>query len=232
MSSKHARKGGSFLQELNRSDARALDEAIELAVRWHQGQVDKAGEPYILHPLRLMLMVGPGPNRIYYQLAALFHDAIEDAPDEEERLQRCRIIETRFGKEVLDAVLAITRKPGEDYLEEFIPRARRNPIARVVKRLDVLDNMNLNRLPEITARDRARQGKYGCAMEILDEGRPFAERNHADDMPAEQWAKEIARGGAQSVCGLCGRAAHKHYHPAAQSFPTMVILCDGRWLKT
>ncbi len=32
-----------------------LEEAIALAVRAHQGQKDKAGAPYILHPLRVML---------------------------------------------------------------------------------------------------------------------------------------------------------------------------------
>lgn len=35
-----------------------LERAIELAARAHAGQVDKAGAPYILHPLRLMLAVG------------------------------------------------------------------------------------------------------------------------------------------------------------------------------
>ena len=32
-----------------------LDKAIEIAVRAHTGQLDKCGEPYILHPLRVML---------------------------------------------------------------------------------------------------------------------------------------------------------------------------------
>ena len=34
-----------------------LERAIELAAKAHAGQVDKAGQPYILHPLRLMLAV-------------------------------------------------------------------------------------------------------------------------------------------------------------------------------
>ena len=34
-----------------------LEKAIELAARAHAGQLDKAGLPYILHPLRVMLAV-------------------------------------------------------------------------------------------------------------------------------------------------------------------------------
>jgi (p)ppGpp synthase/HD superfamily hydrolase len=34
-----------------------LERAIEIAAKAHAGQVDKAGEPYILHPIRVMLGV-------------------------------------------------------------------------------------------------------------------------------------------------------------------------------
>ena len=34
-----------------------LERAIEIAARAHAGQIDKANQPYILHPLRVMLSV-------------------------------------------------------------------------------------------------------------------------------------------------------------------------------
>jgi len=45
----------------------SLEDAIALAVESHRGQKDKAGEPYILHPLRVMLRLvwdGPEPAKI------------------------------------------------------------------------------------------------------------------------------------------------------------------------
>lgn len=51
-----------------------LERAIEMALHAHAGQVDKAGEPYILHPLRLMLAL----NGMYPRMAAVLHDVVED----------------------------------------------------------------------------------------------------------------------------------------------------------
>ena len=51
-----------------------LERAIELAVEHHKGQVDKAGEPYILHPLRLMMSVDKDDEKI----VAVMHDIVED----------------------------------------------------------------------------------------------------------------------------------------------------------
>lgn len=45
-----------------------LERAIEIAARAHAGQTDKAGQPYILHPLRVMLAVNSLPEK----MAAVF----------------------------------------------------------------------------------------------------------------------------------------------------------------
>jgi (p)ppGpp synthase/HD superfamily hydrolase len=51
-----------------------LERAIIIAAEAHAGQVDKAGAPYALHPLRMMLRVSSTDERI----AAVLHDVCED----------------------------------------------------------------------------------------------------------------------------------------------------------
>ena len=52
-----------------------LQRAIEIAVEAHKGQTDKAGMPYILHPLRLMFQMKTDNEKI----AAVLHDVVEDS---------------------------------------------------------------------------------------------------------------------------------------------------------
>lgn len=53
-----------------------LERAIQIAAEAHAGQLDKAKQPYILHPLRVMLRVQTESERI----AAVLHDVVEDTP--------------------------------------------------------------------------------------------------------------------------------------------------------
>ncbi len=134
-----------------------LEEAIALAVEAHRGQADKAGAPYILHPLRVMLGVA-GPVE---QVVAVLHDVVEDSGWTLERLR-----ERGFPPEVCAALDALTRRPGESY-EAFILRARADPIARTVKLADLEDNMDVRRLGELTAEDAERVRKYQRAWRAL-----------------------------------------------------------------
>lgn len=137
-----------------------LARAIEIARVAHAGQSDKAGAPYVGHPLRLMAAVAPEEAKI----AAVLHDVVEDGPGWSlERLRR-----EGFSDAVLRAVDALTKRPGEDY-PEFILRAAADPIAKLVKRADLVDNMDVSRLPEITARDLQRLEKYSRALAVLDQ---------------------------------------------------------------
>ena len=133
-----------------------LDEAIVFATHAHQGQVDKAGAPYILHPLRVMLAQADDVRRI----AAVLHDVVEN----------CAVtpatIRARFGDAVADAVVALTRRDDEDY-DAFVARCSANEIARDVKRADIADNLDLPRLPVVTNRDRERADKYRRALALL-----------------------------------------------------------------
>lgn len=108
-----------------------LNRAIELAVTAHYGQFDKNGEPYILHPLRVMLAQDDEVSRI----VAVLHDAVEDSST----VGHGDIL-ALFGESVHAAVFALSRQDDESY-EDFILRAKKDPIARRVKIADIKDNL-------------------------------------------------------------------------------------------
>ena len=134
-----------------------LERAIEIAARAHAGQTDKGGNPYILHPLRLMLAVGTPHAR----MAAVLHDVVEDSP-----LTLADLREECFPREVVDAVDALTKRDGEDRLQAAA-RAARHPVARAVKLADVRDNLDLSRIGEPTAKDLARLEQYRQVEALL-----------------------------------------------------------------
>lgn len=134
-----------------------LEKAIEVAARAHAGQMDKGGNPYILHPLRLMLSQSDPAARI----AAVLHDVVEDTPVTLDDLRQAG-----FAADVLTAVDALTKRAGEDRLSAA-RRAAANPIARLVKLADVTDNMDLRRISDPTERDFARLKEYEQVRALL-----------------------------------------------------------------
>lgn len=127
-----------------------LERAIAIAAAAHAGQIDKAGQPYILHPLRVMLRVTTPEER----MAAVLHDVVEDTAVTLEQLEA-----EGFAPEVVAAVDALTKRPGETRLEAA-GRAKSNPIALVVKLADNTENMDLSRIAEPSERDHARVREY------------------------------------------------------------------------
>ena len=136
-----------------------LERAIEIATEAHAGQADKAGERYILHPLRVMAAMDSDSTRI----AAVLHDVVEDTDWSLERLAT-----EGFSPDIVRAIDALTRRDGEDYFE-FVRRAKADPIASLVKVADVRDNMDMTRLRVISDRDRDRLKRYEEAMRILQD---------------------------------------------------------------
>lgn len=134
-----------------------LENAIKIAAQAHQGQKDKAGAPYILHPLRMMMRMKTEAEMI----TAILHDVVEDTDWTIEKLR-----EKGFSEEVLEAVECVTNREGESY-EQFIERAGKNPIARQVKIADLEDNMNIQRIGEINAKDLERLEKYHKSWSVL-----------------------------------------------------------------
>jgi (p)ppGpp synthase/HD superfamily hydrolase len=136
--------------------------AVEMANEVHWHQVDKAGQPYIWHPLRVSLQF----TTPTFQIVALLHDVIEDAPTPRDSAGVQAQIYSRFGVEVGDAVKAITHRKNE-YLPDYWARAKANPIAHQVKIADVEDNLyRLSQIPDQATQDRL-YVKYTRAMEVL-----------------------------------------------------------------
>ena len=143
--------------------------AESLAHRSHSGQVDKDGRPYIEHVERvrnaaiaLVLQHSPDLDPATVGDVAWLHDVIEDTDLGPNELRAHSISE-----DVITAVVALTKVPGEPYLD-LVARAANHPIARWVKIADNLDNSDEERLgkldPEAAARLRA---KYELARSVL-----------------------------------------------------------------
>jgi len=135
---------------------RLLQRAIEIAVEGHKGQVDKNGELYILHPLRVMGAFQDDARRI----VGILHDIVEDT-----RYELTDLAEAGFGDEIREAVDAITKRDGEPY-DDYLGRIVANDIARDVKLADIGDNSG--RLERVSEPDRSRlRKKYATALAIL-----------------------------------------------------------------
>ena len=137
-----------------------VEDAVSIAAQAHKGQKDKAGAPYLLHPLRMMLRMTSEAA----MMAAVLHDVVEDTDWTLERLRG-----EGFSEEVLEAVDCLTHRDGESY-EEFVERVRANAIARQVKVADLEDNMNIRRIGRLGAKDLERLEKYHRAWCTLTGG--------------------------------------------------------------
>jgi (p)ppGpp synthase/HD superfamily hydrolase len=151
----------------------ALQRAIEIALAAHKGQVDKAGEPYVLHPLRVMLSLSVEEDRI----VAVLHDVVEDC----EGWSFERLESEGFSAAVIEGLRAVTKLPEEERAlakastpeeryaayETFVLRAARNPIGKRVKLADLIDNADLTRIPSPSPRDIERAARYRRAIARL-----------------------------------------------------------------
>jgi len=134
-----------------------LEDAISLAVKAHGGRKDKAGEAYILHPLRVMLRMKTKDERI----VAVLHDVIEDTKFTLEDLRK-----VGYSQKILRSLDYLTRRDGEEY-DQFIKRAKGNPLARKVKIADIEDNLDLGWIRRPKQRDFKRIEKYRLALSEL-----------------------------------------------------------------
>ncbi len=127
-----------------------LEKAQQIAKDAHQGQLDKAGKPYIEHPLRVMNSL----ETVEAKIVAVLHDTVEDSD-----LTLDTLVDLGFPPQIVNAIDAITKRQGEDY-NDYIDRVTSNPLALQVKIADMRDNMDMNRLPHPTERDYQRLRKY------------------------------------------------------------------------
>lgn len=142
-----------------------LGAALLIAAAAHDGQVDKAGRPYLAHPLRMVARALSEFHDPDVAIVAALHDVVEDSVISLHELRT-----TGFKDRVVGAIEALTRCPNEPY-PEFLQRCRANLLAATVKMLDVEDNCDPARLTLIIdAEVRARLvAKYALARQVLME---------------------------------------------------------------
>lgn len=131
------------------NDSPLLQRAIDMATSAHDGQTDRAGKPYVTHPLRVMQACSTPEERI----VAVLHDVVEDTAVTLDDLSR------DFPSHIVDAVRCLTRTPDMTY-EQYIERVAVNPVAVQVKLRDLSDNMDVRRLESLTEDDIMRLHRY------------------------------------------------------------------------
>ena len=173
-----------------------LEKAIKIAVEAHTGQLDKGGNPYILHPLRVMLSLETEEERI----VGVLHDVVEDcAPKQyiwtrenfshyqqlskEQKAEKYtweHLITEGLNDSLFEALKSVSKTPEEeaeyqelledkklDHYLVFIQRAKANKIGRNVKAADIRDNLDISRIDDITESDINRLNRYKKALSIL-----------------------------------------------------------------
>lgn len=134
-----------------------LDKAILIAVQAHNGQKDRYGVNYILHPLRVMLRFESETKMI----VAILHDVVEKTDWTLEKLR-----EQGFNDTVLDAVNLLTRQGQQPYME-YIENLKDNNIARKVKIADIEDNMNPQKMDKLSNKNFEKLARLHKAWIIL-----------------------------------------------------------------
>lgn len=136
-----------------------LGEAIKLASTAHLGQVDKGGNPYILHPLWVMHKIRHLGTK--YMIVAVLHDIVEDTSVTLDDLRAMG-----FNFEVIEALRLLTHDCSVSYMD-YIERIALNPIAREVKLRDLEHNSKITRLKGLREKDFERLAKYQIAYNYL-----------------------------------------------------------------
>lgn len=134
-----------------------LERAIDIAVQAHRGQTRRNGEPYVLHPLRVMTACRTDKARI----VAVLHDVVEDSDVTVGDLR-----EAGFDEDILHALDLVTHERSVDY-DQYVERIAHDPLAREVKIADLEDNLDLTQLPNVSERDLARTARYHAARRRL-----------------------------------------------------------------
>ena len=136
-----------------------LSLALKFATEKHFGQFDKGGNPYILHPLKVMYYLKSDDEEL--QCIALLHDVVEDCGVTYQELR-----ELGLSERIIAGVKGMTKLPGETY-EEAMIRIKSNPDSIRVKLCDLRHNSDIRRLKGVTEKDIKRIEKYQKMYQTL-----------------------------------------------------------------
>lgn len=134
-----------------------IREAIRIASEAHAGQIDKCGQPYILHPLCVSMYCKTNEEKI----VAILHDVVEDTS-----VTLNDLSDLGLSYDLRLAVDAITKRSSEVYWD-YLDRVFKNPIALAVKIEDMIDNADLSRAISPTPEDYERHARYSNRINLL-----------------------------------------------------------------
>ena len=140
--------------------AALLDDALTIVTREFHGITDKAGQPYLLHCLRVM----HGVASLQAKQVAVMHDLIEDTAVTIDQLRA-----SGFSEEVLTALQLVTHAPSDSYAD-YVVRLKGNEVARQVKLADLRDNYSIDRVAyrePHREQDAARIQRYILSFQFL-----------------------------------------------------------------
>lgn len=140
----------SCIQALNPAQELAL--AIKIAAEGHLNQKDKGGNPYILHPLKVMHYLKTDDFQLM-AIAAL-HDVVEDTD-----VMAADLVMMGFSNRVVCAVVLLTKTPNQTP-EEYFNGIASNYDAIRVKLADLRHNSDVRRLKGLGDKDLLRIRKY------------------------------------------------------------------------
>jgi (p)ppGpp synthase/HD superfamily hydrolase len=149
-----------------------IETAARLSRQWHDGQVDKAGKPYWMHPARVARNVRtwPGfdelPEASQQSLvcAAYLHDVIEDCEVTAQQLR-----DHGMTDETVEAVLLLSKNHDFSHIEAYCARINEHALARAVKLADLSDNCNVQRQNELRAQGvTIDERKYPYVLSLLE----------------------------------------------------------------
>lgn len=129
-----------------------LGKMLVLATVAHDGQQDKGGQPYILHPLKVMHYLKTEDEEL--QCIALGHDLLEDT-----LTTRAELEHYGFSDRVIRGIEVLTRTPNSSY-EEYKIGVLQSYDAMRVKKADLRHNTDIRRLKGVTTKDTERMMKY------------------------------------------------------------------------
>ena len=129
-----------------------LAQMLHLTTTAHHGQYDRGGNPYILHPLKVMHYLKSNDEEL--MCMALGHDVIEDTSVTYKDLRDAGMTER-----VIVGIRALTKQPGQTY-EEYKEGVFASEDAMRVKMADLRHNTDIRRLKGVTEKDIARMAKY------------------------------------------------------------------------
>lgn len=134
------------------SKTKMLNTMFRIATNAHEGQYDKGGKPYILHPLKVMHYLKT--DDVELQCIALGHDLLEDTLVTPQFLW-----DSGMTERVIEGIKALTKVEGETY-EQYKEKVFANKDAMQVKLCDLRHNTDIRRLKGVTEKDIARMVKY------------------------------------------------------------------------